>query len=409
VPCARLTLALTLALLVAGAAAWAQETSPPADGSSPAPEDDAPPEIISYGPKGLDIRSPDGNFHAHIDWRAQIRLTQSTLSGESIDSSPDVREGDLVVNRGRFKLGGHAYRPWLTYYFEYDFPSSRMLDLRFTLTARDALQLRVGQWKIPLNRERVDSSGKQQFAERSIVTPLFTLDRQQGALVFGRLWQGSAADSWYNVGVFSATGRGGKGSVEDPMYLGRWQWNVLGRDLGFSQCDIGLRERPAGSIAVAGATWRGPHTAFSSAGGGQLPGFEPGDRDRYDVRQGMIETAFQWRGFSWQQEYHWKSVDDTDSGVVTDLEGGYAQAGFFPHTVARWVPRPLEVAVRYAEVDPDTQRPDDLQREATLGFNWFFQGHRNKLTLDVSRLHDRSAEPGRRWETRVRLQWDVSF
>jgi len=314
-----------------------------------------------------------------------------------------------VVNRARFKLGGHAYRPWLIYYFEYDFPSSRMLDFRFTAKTSNALQMRVGQWKVPYNRERVDSSGKQQFAERSIANDPFTLDRPQGAAVFGRLGEGGIFDSWYNVGVFSATGRGGSGSVEDPMWLGRWQWNVFGRDLGFSQSDTGRREKAAGSIAFAGATWRGPYTAFSSAGGGQLPGYEPGDRSRYDVRQLLFETAFQWRGFSYQQEYHKKTVEDTELHTTTDLEGGYFQVGWFPTAAFDWFPTPLEIAARYAQVDPNLASPDDLRQEWTLGANWFFVGHRNKLTLDLSRLHDRIAPEGRRWETRLRLQWDVSF
>jgi len=238
-----------LALVVAGLGS-AQETEaeqpaePAAESAAEAeaPEESSAPETVTYGPEGLDIRSPDGNFHAHIDWRAQIRLTQSSRDDGSLDPSPDVGEGELVVTRARFKLGGHAYRPWLTYYFEYDFPSSRMLDLRFTAKAYDALQLRVGQWKVPYNRERVDSSGKQQFAERSIVTPPFTLDRQQGAALFGRLWPGSAADSWYNVGIYSAGGRGGKGSGVDAMWLGRWQWNFLGRILGLSQSGVGYRD-----------------------------------------------------------------------------------------------------------------------------------------------------------------------
>ena len=29
--------------------------------------------------------------------------------------------------------------------------------------------------------------------------------------------------------------------------------------------------------------------------------------------------------------------------------------------------------------------------------------------LDISLVNDRSGEPGKRWENRVRLQWDVSF
>jgi hypothetical protein len=414
--------ALLLALLIFSAA-------PPAPGAEGPPPGDPPPpadakssdegegesvpsaeefKAIVYGPKGLDIRSAGGNYHAHIDWRVQMRFTHSDLDDPLI-GSPEVEEGDFRVNRARFKLGGHAYRPWLSYYFEYDFPSSRMLDFRFTAKALDGLRLRVGQWKIPYNRERVDSSGKQQFAERSIVNDPFTLDRQQGLALFGRLWKGTTADSWYNVGVFSATGRGGSGSVEDPMWLGRWQWNFLGRDLPFSQSDVGYRDRPAGTLSVAGATWRGPFTAFSSAGGGELPGFEQGDPDRYEVGQAMVETAFQYRGFSLQQEYHWKTVDDTEEGTTTELEGGYLQLGLFLHSLVPGIPKPLEVAARYARVDPDISAVDDLREELTLAFNWFFHGHRNKLTLDLSRVTDEAGEPGLRREQRIRLQWDVSF
>jgi hypothetical protein len=46
---------------------------------------------------------------------------------------------------------------------------------------------------------------------------------------------------------------------------------------------------------------------------------------------------------------------------------------------------------------------------SSSAFNWFFAGHRNKLTFDFSRLHDRNEEVGRRWENRIRLQWDVLF
>ena len=60
-------------------------------------------------------------------------------------------------------------------------------------------------------------------------------------------------------------------------------------------------------------------------------------------------------------------------------------------------------------MDPDTAVRDDSENEWTLVFNWFFAGHRNKLTFDFSRLHDGNAEAGRRWENRIRLQWDISF
>ena len=32
-------------------------------------------KVFEYGSKGLDLRSRDGNYHAHIEWRAQMRFT----------------------------------------------------------------------------------------------------------------------------------------------------------------------------------------------------------------------------------------------------------------------------------------------------------------------------------------------
>jgi hypothetical protein len=423
----RLACGLILAGLLVMPQARAEEERPPepADGSAtqrpadkarppsgpaeatPQEEDDGF-KPIEWGPKGLDIRSRDGNYHAHIDWRAQVRFTESVFGAEGLAPDPESREGRLVVNRARFKLGGHAYRPWLIYYLEFDFVTPALLDLRFTLKPSDAFQVRFGQWKFPYNRERVDSSGKQQFVERSVVNSFFTVDRQQGLALFGHLWKGRWADSWYNVAVNSATGRGGEGSVERPMVLGRWQWNFLKRDLPFSQSDFGYK-KPAASLAVAGATWQGPYTSFSTQGGGELPGFPVGDEDRYEVEQAMVETAFQGHGLSWQQEYHWKRVEDTVSGRVTKLEGGYLQAGFFFHALLDGFPRPLELAVRWAQVDSDVVAVDDRIRELTFAANWFFAGHRNKLTLDFSFLDREAADPAERRERRLRLQWDASF
>jgi phosphate-selective porin len=373
-----------------------------------AAEPGTPPPAVHLGDKGVELRSPHGNWFANVDLRAQLRYTNSRIDERSLGGD-ERTDDEAELNRARLKIGGHAGRPWFTYYYEHDLVDDRVLDLRVTVERVEWLQLRAGQWKIPFNRERVDSSGNQQFVERSIATQAFTLDRQRGAAAFGRVAAGTAADGWYNVGVYEPLGRDGRGEYDDPLLLARWQWNFLGRDLGFSQGDVGYRAEPAASIALAGARYRGPYTAFSSSGGGQLEGFERGDRDRYAVEQLLFETAWQHRGASWQHEWHRKRVRDTQRGRTTVLQGGYAQAGLFLHAVWPAVPKPLEVAVRYAEVDPDTGAGDDLQREAALGLNWFFDGHRHKLSADVSRLTDDAGRPGRRKETRLRLQWDVSL
>ena len=310
-----------------------------------------PPIRVSYGSKGLKIATRDGRFETNIQWRAQLRYSYP------FDADPDepdefdaLESSTFEISRARFKVGGHAFGSWIKYYTEFDLRNSRLLTLRMTLAKHPWLQLRVGQFKAPYNRERVDSSGKQQFVERSIVNRVFTVDRQQGASLFGHLLPGTLGDSWYFTGVFTGTGRGG-GTNEggSMMWVGRYQWNFLGRDLPFSQTDVEHHEEPAGSLALAAATHRSSFTRFSSSGGGQLLGFESGAPGQYTIRQMMEEAAFKYRGFSLQHEYHWKRIDDKVNGTRSNLRGTYIQMGYFPQGLIRVLPKPLEAIFRLAD------------------------------------------------------------
>lgn len=70
----------------------------------------------------------------------------------------------------------------------------------------EKISVRAGQWKSEYNRERIDSSGKQQFVDRSLANYWFTLDRQMGTSVQLRLNEGEAFDS--SVWIEYLSGRG---------------------------------------------------------------------------------------------------------------------------------------------------------------------------------------------------------
>jgi phosphate-selective porin len=380
-------------------------------------QDDKPEETSDEGSPvevhykdGLRVKSTDGKFAARIRWRAQTRVTRLTSGDIAGEQDGVEEEAGFQVRRARFKLDGHAYRPWLRYFLEYGIVASVMLTLQFDVQPTDRVGVRIGQYKVLYNRERVDSSGQQQFVDRSVVNEPFTLDRQAGPTVLGRLFKGSWADSQYAGGVFTGTGRGG-GLDEDraPMFIGRWQWNFLGHDLGFSQSDIERRERPAASLAVAGATNVGRYTRFSSSGPGQLPGFEVGEVGQYELDQWVVEFAYQGRGLSIQSEYHFKRIDDRVNVEITELDGWYAQAGYFFHEAFGGFPRPLELAVRVARVDPIQGVPLPAERELTFGGNWLFNGHNNKITADASYLQTTLPLGSEDTGWRARLQWDISF
>jgi hypothetical protein len=193
------------------------------------------------------------------------------------------------------------------------------------------------------------------------------------------------------------------------MYMMRLQWNPNGEVLGWSGSDLENHERFVSSIAFAGVTNQSRYTSFSTSGGGQLFGFEDGETDQYKIDQFLFETAFKWRGWSWHQEFHIKKIDDTVNFEQTTLIGNFFQLGYFPaHAIANF-PDKMEFYGRYAVYDPDDGLENDLNSEYTLGLNWFFKGHKNKLTLEYSYLEFDQFVPEFESGHRLRLQWDVSI
>jgi len=297
---------------------------------SPDLDDEVKTESIARGDKGIKYASADERTSIHLWLRTQFRYSTPFESdprrAADFDDTPG---GDFELNRARLKAKGTILGPRVGYYYEHELAGDpRLLDLRFDLTQREDFRLRIGQYKVLYNRERVDSSGAQQFVERSIVTRTFTLDRQRGITAAGRIGENRAYDAWYFLGLMEGDGRdpgasGGKG--DGKMWIGRYQWNFAGEPLPFSQSDFEFRAAPSGTLAIAAARFKGPYTRFSSEGGGQLDGFADGIGNQYAVRQWMQEFAWQYGGWSVQQEYHVKRIEDQLNGGSTRLNGYYAR------------------------------------------------------------------------------------
>ena len=391
------------------------------------------PVKVSHGEKGFKLESRDGKWSTNLGWRAQMRFTNPYRSDpRNVDDfaipGQNNAENTFELRRVRMKIGGHGFQPWLGYYFEVDLQptrdtgddseaaSGRVIDWRITVDKYEALGLRIGQWKIDYSRERVDSSGRQQFVERSIVNRQFTIDRQMGVQLRGRLFKSTPADLRYYVGVYTGEGRSVKNDNDGLMYAGRLQWNFLGRDLKLRQTDVEYTKKPAGTISFGAATNTGRCTRWSSSGCGSLDGFtRPGNAQngQFTVEQYQLGSAFKYRGFSWQQEYHWKTVDDNQNGSKSDMQGGYVQSGYFLHYLFPSIPRELELGARYAFVDEPNERnlqANNRRQEFSLVANWFMSVHNNKITADYSYLTLKDDVLNRDIsDDRFRIQYDVSF
>jgi phosphate-selective porin len=366
---------------------------------------------ITYGNKGWQFQSADGRYLLHVESRLQFRYAYPFDTDPVNHKDFEERDQQIIrINRARIKIGGNVFETWLKYYWEYELAQSNLLDFRVMVEKYPWLKVKVGQWKIHYNRERVISSGKQQMADRSLINRYFTVDRQQGISFYGNLKGNGITDFNYWAGAFMGTGRGNRENDDaDLMYLLRGQWNFFGRLLKFTGSDLEFHEKAAGLIALAVVTNKSPYTSFSQSGGGQLPGFDPGAPGQYRVNQTLLETALMYRGFSWQQELHWKEINDRVNDKVTMLRGIYTQFGYFFHYWLIWVPKPLEISLRHALYDPDKDSEDVLMQEFSIDLSWYFNGHRNKLNAELSYFDFQENITDMQDGYRIRFQWDISM
>lgn len=376
--------------------------------------------------KGLLFESKDGNYALRLHWRFQSRFS-FPIAGDPITAA-QFNEGDttnLQLTRARIKAAGHIYKPWIEYYMQFNWPTSTLYDFRMELTKYKAVRLLVGLDKIPFNREWMTSSRNQFAVDRSLVQRQFTSGRSVGASLLGHLFSGTAADIQYWAGVWNGTGL--TQSINDdsnPLYVGRFQWNPLGRPVDFFMTDIKFSEKPALSLAVAAMDNVSPYTRWNDNGGvggmlseiypcGTTPGIScsnpnQGQPGQFRDNQVMAEAAFHYRGWAIEHEFHWKTITDNLNQTKDMMYGSFAQISYFPHYLIPAIPQPLNGGFRYSFVKPQAGLSTGLRQEYTGVLNWFFFGHNNKLTLDYSYL-TLDAVGGQQYANRMRFQWEVQF
>jgi phosphate-selective porin OprO and OprP len=128
----------------------------------------------------------------------------------------------------------------------------------------------------------------------------------------------------------------------------------------------------------------------------------------------MGEVRFKWQGFSLLHEMHLKEIINIfamqDSLFrETTMLGGFVQAGCFPHYAFPLIPRKLELAGRYAIVDPNLAENNVEQQEVSGIMTYFLNGHSNIVNLQISQLTIAPDNASSRSAQRFWVQWDMSF
>ncbi|MBT1697662.1 porin [Fulvivirgaceae bacterium PWU4] len=357
----------------------------------------SPVHFFAKKQKGVGLVTADSTFSLQFQFRIQNRAAYVSASENDLAAE----SFEFRVRRLRLKFEGFAYHPKLTYYFQLSVSRGDMdwrnLDNSAANSSpnivRDAmifysptkkLKLGFGQTKLPGNRQRVISSGDQQFADRSIVNAAFNIDRDFGFFAH-------YTENFFVLrgAITSGEGRNSLNSNKGLAYTGRIELLPLGKFTGNNDYQEGDLERePKPKISIA-YTHSVNDLAVRQAGtlGNDLYAART-------LRTHEADILFKYNGWAWYNEYMQRDThspvtvnpaDITKTRFVNVGKGYLSQLSYL-------FKNNFEVAGRYSAIVPFSalyKNPDfptlaeKKLEQVELGVTKYLNGHRVKVQGNV--------------------------
>lgn len=348
---------------------------------------------------GLGFATPDSSYSMNIRFRIQNRAMVNTVSDN--DFSPATY--DARVRRCRLSFTGHVVNPKLTYYLQLSFARGDMdWSVKDAINdinnasenlspnvVRDAMifykpghntQLGFGQGKLPGNRQRVISSGAQQFYDRSLVNSNFTTDRDFGFFVVQTFGNKEKSHLLAKGAITTGEGRNANQSNYGLAYTARVEFLPLGSftDGGdYFEGDLAREAKP--KLSVAGGYM---YNDLAVRTGGQL------GRDLYGQKSFALyfaDIAFKYNGFCLMSEYMRRDANnpyvlgyDNKLRFVPTGDGINNQISYC--TKKNW-----ELALRYTLISPNKDVLKDFRQaeQYIAGVNKYLNKHKVKLQFNL--------------------------
>jgi len=343
---------------------------------------------VEFGSRGIVFNAPDGFSYFALRFRVQ----EWGVLGTS-DDEPSISTSQFAIRRARLRFESVVWDPRLRVNVQLSFSRGDMdfENSNFPNVLRDAavswqstprLSLMVGQTKLPGNRQRVISSGEQQFPDRSIVNGAFTLDRDVGVWLTYDVVDG-ALPFTSRTAITGGEGRNAGAGDAGLAYTQRIELYPLGRFTGggdYYEGDLMREQTPKLSLGFVFS-----HNEQARRAGGQLGKFLGAPRD---IETAIADVLFKYDGFAVSAEFARRTARDpitlVDSVSRPVLTGGGAtvQASYLTRSN-------IEPAVRFSIVEPhrDLAGVIERQRQFSFGLSRYLKGHRVKVQGEILRDH----------------------
>ena len=337
---------------------------------------------------GVGITTPDSLFSLNFRFRLQSRV--GYISESDKDLTPE--EFDFRVRRIRMRIGGFIYRPQLTYNIQLSFSRADMdwdvsgvpnvlRDAMISYTIPQGLTFSIGQGKLPGNRQRVNSSGELQFADRSIVNNALTLDRDFGVFIN---YAGNIKKFHFIIKTAISSGEGRNILKTDKglAYTARIEFLPMGKFTeGGDYFEGDLLHEPKPKLNFGGVIH---FNHLAQRTGGQLGYYL---YDQRNMLSAMADFVFKYRGFALSSEYLYRQADNPKTFNEDSTSLRYVYTGMGVNTQASYCFKKMfEIAIRHSLLIPSAaiQDKEKMKSEYAICFSQYFMRHKLKVQTDLT-------------------------
>ena len=360
--------------------------------------------IVIASDQGVDLETSESPFLLRFNGWGQLRHTIFDSKGVN----RDLNQFQLV--RGRLVFSGNAFTPDFRYFVQLEGRSSagdefRLLDYvaDFDLGRhlweldRDAFVFRTGKYKVPFTLSRELSAREFQFADRSVASMYFDVNRSLACGFGGRVNRFGMPLGWetaiFNGLVTGGAETGSAGALDNNFAYSARIFAFPTGDWGAGAlADFDWHETLATRVgaAYAGSTLdQTGATEFSLIrvvdSGQRLSTLLPSSVDEYGVNTYCVDASCKYHGWSLTSEYYFRNINGFRGATIPDLfdHGFWFEAGKFI------VPRKLQLLSRWSRVVGNSGTlglENQSTDEIAGGLAWYFRDQNAKLTFDVTHL-----------------------
>ncbi|MFD1552045.1 porin [Putridiphycobacter roseus] len=351
--------------------------------------------------KGLQFVGKDSSYTMKIGVRFQtLFINQWSVRNDDLNYVEDY-SSNFLIRRWRLKFDGIVYSPKIKYKLELglsnrdigaannpqtNFASSIVLDAYIDWNFYRNFSVKIGQTKLPGNRERVISSANLQFVDRSLLNSTFNIDRDIGLQFHHHFKLGNNFIIQETAALTQGEGRnvtaGNQGGFDYTFKVEFLPFGKFASKGDYVGSAVKYEAKPKLSVSAAYDI-----NDKASKEGGQLGAYILINdfNNAKTLHTLFIDFMFKYKKLSIMGEYALKDTEDGNPNVFEDdNEIGTYDVGSGYNLSAGWMfDKNVELALRYTAIEKDIVVGNSM-KEYTLGFSKFFNAHKFKFQTDLS-------------------------